>query len=217
MHRKPQAGEHYQVCPHLAAESGRTDRHYWRVPGRDPWLVLCDACHASFSERRSVEIHGELFTLAADVPIAPDSSCIHHSAPGDVIADEPPPAPQPPPNIPTGQSADRRPNENAPPWLPIADRIASVASELLQSFQAQAQSRAEVELRRLELETQAMERMIRALDASIVTLDRLQALFTEREAAIVAMIARVVTLVAQLPPRESPPSNGAKPTGSRLG
>lgn len=219
MNRTPKQGDPYQVCTHLAASPDRTDRHYWTVPGRDPWIVLCDGCSASFPERRSVEIHGETFQLAADVYIEPDSSCVHHSAPGDVAADDPAPTP-PTAKAPTSAQASKSEKgqllqflkkEKDPAWLPVADRAVSVAVELLQAFQAQAEARAKVELRRMELETQGMERLIRALDASAVTIDRLQALAVEREAAIVATLDRVQALIAPPLPREAHPSNGVSP------
>lgn len=213
MNRTPKQGEPYQVCTHLAAATDRTDRHYWQVAGRDPWIVMCDECHASFSERRGVEVFGETFTLPADVPIVPGSSCVHHSAPGDVVADDSPPPPPPPkaPKSGPGQLLSFRPKDKDPAWLPIAARVANVAVDLMRSFQDQAQARAKVELRRLQLETQAMERLIQALTASADTIDRLQSLATQREAALVATLDRVMGLVAPLSQRDPAPSNGTKP------
>lgn len=79
MKRRPRKGDAYDVCLHLAAEAQRTDRHFWRVPDREPWIVLCDPCHAAFAERQPIEMHGETRTLSADVSIEP--SCIEHAKP----------------------------------------------------------------------------------------------------------------------------------------
>lgn len=79
MKRTPRQGDPYSHCLHLAADAQRTDRHFWQVPPHEPWIVLCDDCHAAFSERRPIEMHGETQTLSADVPIEP--SCIEHEKP----------------------------------------------------------------------------------------------------------------------------------------
>lgn len=183
MNRTPKQGEPYQVCIHLAADTGRSDRHYWQVPSRDPWIVLCDGCHGSFSKRQSVEIHGELFRLAEDVVSAPGSSCVEHSRPDVILADLPPVAEKSPTQLLTFL-----PRVD---WMPLVDRSLSTLAELVRSAMAQASSRADAEIRRLEVETQGMERMLRLVDASVATIERLQSLAAEQDAVIVEMIRRV--------------------------
>lgn len=189
MNRTPKKGETYQLCTHLTAVG--TGCHYWQVPGRQPWLVLCDACHASFSERKSVEIQGETFLLAEDIPIVPDSSCIHHSKPGDVIADDRPQPSQEAPKSPGQVLKFRSKEQEAQAWLAIGEQLASVVVRFAESFQKQWEARANIELRRMELEGQAMERMIRVLESNAITIEGMQKTAMESQAAMAETLKRL--------------------------
>jgi hypothetical protein len=192
----PKKGEPYQLCTHLTVT--RTGCHYWQVPGRQPWLVLCEACHASFSERKSVEIQGETFLLAEDIPIVPDSSCIHHSKPGDVIADDRPQPSQKAPKSPGQVLKFRSKEQEAQAWLAIGEQLASVVVRFAESFQKQWEARANTELRRMELEGQAIERMIRVLDSNAITIEGMQKVAMESQAAATETLKRLQSDVLAL-------------------
>lgn len=204
MNRTPKQGEPYQLCTHLAAP--RTGCHYWQVPGRESWLVLCDACHGSFSERKSVEIRGETFKLAEDIAIVPNSSCVHHSPPGDVIAEERPQPTQKAPHFPAGQVLKFRSKEQeAQAWLVIGEQLAAIVGKFADSFQKQAEARANIELRHKELEGQAMERMIRVLESNAATIEGMQATALASQTAMVETLKRLQSdLIARAAVRPAP-------------
>ena len=86
MRRTPKAGEKFQLCTHLASDDERPDRHWWEVPDFDPWIVLCDACHASYSHEGSVVMRNATFELTEDIPIVAGSSMSDHALPETIAS-----------------------------------------------------------------------------------------------------------------------------------
>lgn len=196
MTRTPKAGEPYQVCPHLAAAPTSPDRHFWDMPGRKPWIVLCSACHGAFQQRRSVEIYGETFHLSEDIAIEPGSSSVSHCAPGDLVSEPDSPRAKPAAPAPPGKLLLLPMASQDPAWLPLAEKALGALTALWTSYQQHEQAREALRLQRMELENRALEQFANALESSIHTIDRLHAISIEREHAIAALVRRV----AELPP-----------------
>ena len=197
MTRTPKAGAPYQVCPHLAAAPTSPDRHFWDVPGREPWIVLCSACHGTFQQRRSVEIHSETFQLTEDITIEPGSSSVSHCAPGDLVSEpaEENSREKPPTTAPPGKLLQLRTAKDAS-WLSLAEKALGTLTELVTSYQQHERAREALRLQRMELENRALEQFANALSSSIHTIDRLHAISIERERAIADLVRRI----AELPP-----------------
>jgi len=94
--RTPRAGESYQVCVHLADESTSVEKHYWCLTGIR-WLVLCAACHASYSKRTAVNVEASLRQFSSTPDLGPLAANAVHGA----VRNPPPcilsPSSQPPP------------------------------------------------------------------------------------------------------------------------
>jgi len=192
MARSPKAGDPYQVCPHLAATPTSPDRHFWDVPGRAPWLALCPACHAAFAERRSVEIHAEIFRLAEDFT-SPSAPRVSHCAPGEVLHESAPSSPsgQPAATTARGKLLELRRQSPDPAWLPLADKALGTLTELLRTYQQHEQARETLRLQRLELENRALAQFAQALESSTRTLDALHAQAIEREQSVLDLLRRL--------------------------
>lgn len=102
--RTPMAGESYQVCVHLADESASVEKHYWRLTGIR-WLVLCAACHASYSKRAVVNVEAVLRRFSSTPDLGPGAAASVHGA----VRNPPPcilsPSSRPPPPQPTSDLA----------------------------------------------------------------------------------------------------------------
>jgi len=208
MKRTPNKGDPYQLCIHLAAEPKRTDRKWWHVPSRDSWIVLCNKCHAAFTDRKSVDVHAEILAIAAD---APKVSTAYQCAPDVVLVDKPAGERKEPPKI---FAATLPRQDKLLDVFPLIDRGLTTLTELSRAFQAHTKARADLEIRRMELEAQGVERMIRMLDACTASAERMTTLAIEQDAVLFDRVRRFIATARELD--ELPKAEPQRPAAGRV-
>ncbi len=211
MSRSPQAGDSYRACPHLAAVPPSSERHFWEIPGHEPWIVLGPVCHVVFSLLRSVEIQDATFRLAPDPAGALGASSVSHCAPGDYVVEpiSSSPTTKPPPAAPLGKLLQLRPPGRDPAWLPLVDKALHTLTELVSTHQQQAQPREALRLQCMELKNRALEHFAKALQSNTTAIEALNAIAIEREHTLQSLVLRLAEAA-----REPAPPPCARPRQS---
>jgi len=202
----PQAGDSYQACPHVAAVPPSPERHFWKIPGREPWIVLCPFCQAVYSLLRSVEIQDATCRLAPDAAGALGVSSVSHCAPGDYVIEPSPsnPTAKPPSAALLGKLLQLRPLGRDPAWLPLVDKALRTLTELVSVQQQQAQAREALRLQRMELKNRALEHVAKALQSSTTAIEALNAIASEREHALQSLVLRLAEATREPGPARIP-------------
>lgn len=102
--RTPKRGEAYQVCVHLADEAASAEKHYWRLPRRQ-WLLLCTACHTSYSKRAAVNVDALLRLFSCTPDLGPSAAEALHVATRNPPRCIPSPTSRPPQPFPPDEFA----------------------------------------------------------------------------------------------------------------
>ena len=137
MSSPPPSRRFLSSVPHVAAVPPGPERHFWEIPDREPWIVLCTTCHAVFSLLRSVENQDATFRLTPDAAGALSVSSVSHCAPGDYVVEpiSSNPTAKPPLAAPPGKLLQLRPPSRDPAWLRLVDKALRTLTELVSAQQ----------------------------------------------------------------------------------